>query len=564
MNALREKIIRNFTDCAAIENFRLGANGELNKREGYVTLGSFTSAIRGAVSVGDSIYTVSGKNFYQVSNGNVYKKGTLDGAVFSDSKEKVTMFTSSNLVFVLGGSGYYRYDIDADIFTAVNGYVPIIDTENYDDENIEKIKEPFNIFTNTVRMHFKFFSTLKSYKIPANAKQVTAVRLNGQLLSSSQYLLNNTPDQMEVIIDPNDVHEGEILEIEYIIKSSVFTADKSKITSCRKAFPVSADGVSVLFLYDSPNLSPGRIIYSKPPVSPTGSDGVFDYFINGREIIIGDGTKPIHAIARLGDRIIVITSDEVYSVNVSVLSGGDMRFYVSRLYSDFGASENSGCAVLDNSLYFANETGLFRLSFDSVSGTFKRSQIDIPAVAIGARNQYKDIKLHFDRRNSELWCCTDSEIGVYSIRYGTWYRFTGISGAFFFTSGSKTAFISNNRLNLFDESIYTDGGSGFDAFIESKNLSFDNVFTEKTVYGFGAAFERREGAALECILINDKGNTFSTVIESDGNGGTSPVVLHTHARLGKSAYIIYRLISPSYAAPANVREIMFRYRTTGV
>ncbi|MBQ8249768.1 MAG: hypothetical protein IJY93_07825 [Clostridia bacterium] len=564
MSTLREKIIRDFTDCAKIENFRLGPNGELNKREGYLRLGTFESPIRGAVSDGDAFYIVSADGFYVMKESKLTLKGTLDGAVFSSDDEKVIIFIHGSMVFIMGGGVYYRYDIATDTFIQLDGYAPVLGTTD-STEDAEIIEEPLNLLTSIVRRRFRLVPTQFTYSLPEKAVRINRILLNGAVLDSILYNVDKVNNSISVIFDSSVVVQQEgVIEIEYVIHSSVFTANPSKITGCKKSYLFSSDAASVLFLYDSPYISPGHIIYSKETAAPTDSSGSFDYFPDERVLIIGDGTKPIRAITQLGDRTIAITSDGVYDIRVSTLSSGDVRFYTSRLYSELGASENSGAVVYENYLFFMNETGLFRLSYDSVTGVYRITQIDIPESIVPTKGLYKSIKLHINRSHGELWCYMESGIAVYSIRYQKWYRFSGITADFFFNVNARTAFVCQNKLNIFGENIYTDADGGFEAFIESKNLSFGSVFTEKTIYAFGAAFERREGAVLECLLVNDKGNEFHTVIESDGSGQTSPIVLHTHARLGKSAYIIYRISSPDYAPPANLREIMFRYRTTGV
>ncbi len=564
MSTLREKIINDFTDCAKIENFRLGANGELNKREGYLRLSTLKAAIRGAVSEGDTVYAVSASDLYIIKGNQFTQIGALADAVFSSSEEKVIMFVHASLVFIIGGGTFYRYDIKNGTLVRLCGYAPMLGTPDSTDDG-ENIKEKFNVFTSTVRRRFYLISGQSSYPLPEYASSINWVKLDGVTLDKNLYYAANSDKKTTLVFDLNFAKANQgLIEIEYVVDAEFFTASKNKITESKKYHVFSSDAATVLFLYDNPNVTPGHIIYSKQAAAPTDSYVSFDYFPEGNELIIGDGTKPIRAVTELGDRTIAITSDGIYDIRDSILSNGDVRFYSSRLYSELGASENSGAAVYENSLFFINDTGLFRFSYDSVTGVYRITQIDIPESVVPTKGLYKNIKLHINRRNSELWCYMDDGIAVYSIRYQKWYRFSGITADFFFNVNAHTAFVFGNKLNIFGEDIYTDADSGFEAFVESKNLSFGSVFTEKTIYAFGAAFERREGAALECLLINDKGNEFRTVIESDGSGITSPVVLHTHARLGKSAYIIYRIFSPAYAAPANLREIMFRYRTTGV
>ncbi len=564
MSILHEKIIRDFTDCAKIENFRLGPSGELNKREGYIRLHTFNSAIRGAVSDGEAIYVVSDSSFYVCKNNQMTAKDRLNGAVFSSDKEKVIMFIHSPNVFIMGGGVYYCYDISADTFTKLTGYAPVIGTTD-STEDAQIIKEPFNLLTETVRRRVRLDSSQRNYSFPEKAIAVNCVRVNDVALDSLLYYGDISGSGLILSLADSVIEENEgILEVEYVVAKTVFTPNRSKITDCKKSYVFSSDAGAVLFLYDSPHMSPGCIIYSKQSAAPMHSYDSFDYFPDERELVIGDGTKPIRAIVELGERTAAITSDGIYEIRESILTSGDVKFYASRLYSELGASESSGAVVYENYVFFMNETGLFRLSYDPVNAIYRITQIDIPESIISSKSLYKSTKLHIDRGNGELWFYNGNGIGVYSIRYQKWYNFSGIKADFFFNVNAKTAFVDYNTLNIFDENVYEDADGGFEAFIESKNLSFDNVFTEKTIYAFGASFERREGAALECVLINDKGNEFRTVIKSDGSGIISPVVRHTHARLGKSAYIIYRISSPDYASPANLREIMFRYRATGV
>ena len=564
MNALRELIISNFKDAAIIDNFRIGANGELYKRDGCICLGQFDSKVRGAVSDSDTVYVVSGDKFYTIHDGTVSLKGTLEESVFSSEDEKVTMFVYANKAFVLGGNNYYRYDKDTGTFGIVEGYAPIIDT--VDSTNIsETIIESCNLLTSTVRKRLTVISDQAGYETDEDAAEVNWVKIDGVLLSSDEYYFSILTGPKKVILANSSKYSGGEgkMEIEFTLKPTLHIPDRMKFFGCTKSFVFETESGPVLLLYGNDSLTPGLVLYSHFPADPTDSYGALDYFIKGHEFTIGDGTKQIRTITRWGERVVVVTSEGIYELTGTVLSNGYMRFSTSPIVPEIGTSEYSGAVAFEDRLYLANENGLFSVSYNSITSKYETSQIEIDPRFIASRSDYKHIKLHINRSRSELWCCLENTVGVYNIKYGVWYHFSGFNTDILFSCNSATAFSSGKGINLFDEGAYDDAGVGFDAVIQSKNINFDNVFSEKTIYGFGAAFERRDGAILECTIENNKGNVFSVAVESEKGGKTSPVVSSTHARLGNSAYIIYRLISPSYAAPANVREIMLRYRVGG-
>ena len=563
MNALRELIINNFNDAVIIDNFRIGASGELYKREGCVCLGEFENKVRGAVADSDTVYVVSGNEFFTVHNGTVNLIGALEESSFVDDNEKVTMFVYANNVFVLGGASFYRYTKNSNTIDIIDGYAPIIDTID-DTAGAEIIIESCNALTARVRKKLKLSKTQNEHHIDNDVLEVRWVKLDGQLLDTEEYTIRIYDGNCYMYINCNKYQSsnGDI-EVEFTLHPRLYEHQRSEILSCKKAHIYETENGPILLLYDGDLLPPGTVYFTKNPDAPTDDYGFLDYFIKDRKFIIGDGTKEIRSILRWGERTVAVTSMGIYLLQVRYLSNGDVRFDATPINTEIEVSKCSGSAVYENRLYVINENGLYCVSYDPVTAEYTTNQIEIDSRFIPSRNDYERVKLHLNKPACELWCCLDDIVAVYSLKYGVWYRFIGFSTNILFTYNSATAFSSGNAVNLFDEKAYDDAGVGFDAILESKNINFGNVFSDKTIYGFGAAFERCDGAVLECILENDKGNTFSVTVKSDENGVNSPVVSNTHARLGNSAYIIYRLISPSYAAPANVCEIMLRYRVSG-
>ena len=157
----------------------------------------------------------------------------------------------------------------------------------------------------------------------------------------------------------------------------------------------------------------------------------------------------------------------------------------------------------------------------------------------------------------------DGYVSVYSLKHKLWYRFTGIRPDMMFRCDSHAALAIDSAFYVFDENSFTDNGTGFEAVFESKNYDLGNKFANKTIFGFGVCIDRAMGGALESTLTSDKGISLSLEYANDNSSPVSPAVLRSHARLSNVGYVKCVLVSPANRGPANVREIMFRYRETG-
>lgn len=575
MNELREIVINNFADAAVVDNYRISADGTLTKRDGFRTLASLGEHIRGYCYDGaDTVYAVAGSQLYRIVGGEAAILGELSEAVFENETERCLMYAYAGVIYIVGGGAFYCYDT-TDEFASLKTFehIPVRKSE-LDDYAVTE----YNLISDRARAIAKFTANAKTLTIKDEDANIYSVTLDGIALTESQYSVSFSGGLCFITLTDTSLITGtHVFIVEYFIAEENFKNKKSVCGKCNSAYVFEGEsGVRVLLFGGEE----GGIYYSEATAMPIDEETgdmvtelipgtiIGDYYLAGNVVFAGGEGEKILNILPFGERTLVITDRATYYlVEDTKTTDGVVTLKGFRLVSmdkELGIGENSGVVSYDGKIYLMSSLGLYYMSYNTIEDKYSTYRLSIPDNVGIERGNYDNVRLHVDRVNHELWCQNGDKCAVYSFVAKKWYRFSGFSPTSFFTYQNASAFTEADRVCVFSVGEYLDGGEGFEAYVETYNLDLGNIFSEKTIYSFGATFERCEGAALECTLKSDKGATFTFRVNADDNGAnTTPVVKRTHARLGGCYYVICRVSSPCDAAPANLRSILVSYRVMG-
>lgn len=556
MSTIKETVISNFSDAAVIDNFRVSSDGTLTKRDGCVSLGEFDGFVRGCCSVSaDMLYVVAGSKLYILYCGEALCLGELPGAVFGD-EETCIMYIYAGILYVIGGGGFYCYDEITSTLKSCE-YIPI-----YLSDSEEYTKEELNNITSRVYEVVRFKTTSSTYTLSRAPTEIKIRRFDGVSVPSSHFTVtyNNGMGYVK-LTNTSILASEEYFIIEYTINPSYFSPEKERYTACRNAYVYEGESGVRILLYNSEE---GAMFYSEP----NPNDPYIGTYYPRENVFFAPNAEKIRCITRFGEKTLVITDVSTYYLAEDTRTSGESiifkGFRLVEMKKDLGISENSGVVSYEGVIYFMNSFGLYSLSYNPVEFKYTTKLMTIPDNVGVPRNDYSKARLHVDRVNREIWCQNGEVVAVYSFTNKKWYRFSGFKATKFFTYQDASAFTEANRICVFAVGEHLDHGTGFDAYVETRNLDLGNIFVEKTIFGFGAAFERCEGAKFECTLKSDKGSSFTFEVSADNhNSDTTPVVKRTHARLGNCYYVICRISSPPSLPPTKLRSVMISYKTMG-
>ena len=593
MNPIQETEINCFEDAEVLDNFRIGPDGGLTKREGYSFAAYLDGKVRGTLNDAETTYLVAGYSFYTFSDGELSYIGYLSSCSFDDENEEVFLFIAARSVYIMGGGSFYRYDPDTGYFGEEIGYCPLIRRNSQNLGHTFDPFEPMNIGSYGLRIHYNTNTSSSRYNLFGSAVKVNGVWLDGELQTKGVYttVINGTSSYVSMNV--NYLRDTTDVVIEYELDPNVHPQMRRQLFKCTKAAVYEHEGELRMLIYggelkdriyvsDYAHFDPvecARELYTTTNARDEQIKTIYDkelkykrntfnYFIEVGSTAVGFNGDTVRSIARIQDKYMVFTGsgsyhaeyvDEIVDENGYKTSG----IKTCLITDEYGICKNSGTAVFEDSIYFFSDNGLYRYSYNSMTYDFIATHIDIPEYASPPREAYGRIRLFLYRRYGELWCLYDGYATVFNIRKKLWYRFSGINADKLFCHDGGAGLSKDYTLYIFDENSYTDAGVGFEAVYRSKSYDLGNVFAKKTVYGLGAAFDSLSGARIDCTLVGDTGISRTYSLTPVFNGGVSPAVVRKHVRLDGVRHIKLVIVSPADRAPGNLKSIMIRYRELG-
>lgn len=553
-----------FDSAARLDNFRITAEGKLEKRGGSRLVYTFPAPVRGVCSAPQTetvedndelLYVVAGDKLYSLTEADGRFSAAVLAELNSDSGA-IELFRFAGMLYILDGVDYYRWDGSS--LVVPDGYVPLVrryaGAVDYGKEN-----ERVNLLTDRVRMRFSPDGENKRFRLWGRVKSIDGMIVNGTRISDytteigTFYSYVNT----DALYAKNP---DDIIEVEYTLNQA---SRRSRVTSCTHAAVYGGDTDSRVFLYGGENAS---VIYpSEPENGDNGSRLSGEYFPDGGEIKVGDGNLSVTGAVRQFDRLAIFTEEGAFytypSESVKMCDIQRFSFLILPLNSDVGASRSGGAVLVENEPYAMSANGLYRFKSTSVRDERLAIRIEAPDFIGLNRDFGSACRLYVNKLRGELWCYggVGAKIAIYNARLGKWYCFSGIEPDRVFSYMGEAAYSVGAKVYVFDESRHDDSGVPFTASCESGCLDLGNAFKSKTLYGFGVSVSRIKGSSVGCVLTSDKGDVLDFKFNCDSDGDM-PIVYKTHARLGKVDHVSYKLTAGADSKPMTVNGVMFYFR----
>lgn len=499
--------LRNHTasECSAdIVNFRLSADGSLEKRCGYKKICGFENGIRaiwtGKYGARAACYVLSGDTVFDVDAESGEK--TCVGKVQSTDTD-ADFFLYRGTLYILDGVQLYALT-DGGAVTPF-GYVPLVGKDWRSAERGE-INEPRNILNNKGRMSYIAAETRSVLYLDGDISSVDAIYMNGTEVSADKYTLSTNMS----FVTLSGTSSGDRITLYFTYKE-----DRQALSELMKNTRASVFGgisTSRPFLFGGSNRS---VVYSSAYVSEASlaasrefypqSDAL--YFPCGYEFTVGDGSHAVSAMGRHYDRLLIFTENGTWSADSEAC--GVEEFPVMNINSSVGVKSRNGATMLENFPYTVGVDGIYRWTADTDElNDCNAIRISDEIGSLLGEQFYGGACIFADagRRELLISCPEASDrTWVYSKAVEGWTSFSGIGAEKFLYFGGSVGFIKGGAIYVFDENADTDDGQPITAYFCSAVTDFGaDGRKHPTELGISA-----EGGRIEAEVYTDGKNHFS-------------------------------------------------------
>lgn len=460
-------------EAAEMRNFRITADGHLQKRPGYKTIIELGEAAQGLWTgfVGGNEYTLA------ASGGNIF---LLDTEAHSKTQigtchktNKVHFFGYSSKLYVLDGEEYYCWD--GENYGAVEGYVPLVSTAVQPAGGGTTL-EQVNKLTSKRRCRFSPDGTATVFQLPeTDIQSVDSVKN----IATGEAVTDYTADTAKgtVTFTAAPAENVSSLEVQWTAKSS----DRAKVTAMRFSETYNGQTDNRVFLYgDGSN----ELIYSGLDTNglPTA-----EYFPDLNELRAGEANTPVTGAIRQYSRLIVFKTDSTYSVSYSSMTLVDgtvtAGFYILPVNRNIGNDAPGQVQLIANYPRTLHGGGVYEWK----NGSYGLTNDERQAKRISAR--IENSLSGFDAAN----CITfDNEFkqDYYIVHNGTavihnyaedaWFIYTAFPAVAFTMIGNELYMATEaGGFAHVSREYMSDDGAAIDAFWRSGSMSFNREWQRK-------------------------------------------------------------------------------------
>lgn len=504
-------------------NFRVLADGTLEKREGYRTLAELPAAVRGvwAGNVGgcETLLAAAGSHVYLLAQ---------DGAVLDVPQILVTLGTQTGIanffcvegcVYMLDGDSIYCYDgvgmTEADAYAPLYGHSwhPLTGGE---------VNEPFNAFSRHVRLHYLMAVSSSYLALQLPFASVDAVYHNHRALDASDYTLSE--DGYTLNFDYTVAANLTII-VYGTLAASVDTG--AAVRSCSHTVTMGGEFDDRVFLYHGSQ--PSDIYVSNDVVPGELADarkvwpGLKNlYFSQGEKLTVDDGKSEITALCRHYDRLLVFRRDGTCMANLA--QGADGSIYPAMpVNSTVGCASPEALCLYGNDPITVNDRGIWRwLQTTDERDECNAVRISDKVATMLSRDFCRRAQCVCRADRGEVWFYDPQDetggILILSPSTGAWYRFSGVRMQGCFRYDGADCFYFDTHLYRFSRELVWDEPQGeqrdIDAHYEAVGLHLGQPWQLKRM---GRCMVTYSGEGMfEVALESDRGGRRSFRFASDG------------------------------------------------
>ncbi|MBQ7380611.1 MAG: hypothetical protein IJW69_00850 [Clostridia bacterium] len=477
-----------------LDNFRVLADGSLEKREGIRQIAALPADIRGIYGfvdgVDEVVLAVSSNNLYRIS---AEGEQVTFAPCFETESGEVSFFEYEGILYLLDGAQVYRYEGGCEA-VKVCGYTPMYGVNWVPHSNAEnnpnQPNEAINLFSPYVRIHYVTSGYADRLFVGLEIKQIRWVRGDEGLLTSGEYSLSE--DKNTVIFSGRRYDS----EVEICIALADRYWRDSDFISTRAAAVYEAFDKSRVFFYGGNNPS---ALYISVPLNGEARKSDRElfpescglYFPKTKEVVWGGG-QPITAVGRIYDRMTVFFPSSLWvTERLEEVEGQGVQLVP--------ICHHMGCvpkhaAVMTGAASPISVTydGIYRWRIDAdLLDECTATKISGEVRALLGESFLENAEICHRRGRAELWfrdrSRVDGQILIYHLERGVWYSYSGLEADLMFAFGGGIGLVRGGRVFLFDESLsedrFADGEREIKAVYESGWLEFDGVGAEKRLAG---------------------------------------------------------------------------------
>jgi len=502
-----------------IINFRILKNGALQKRQGFRPFAEIAGTVRAIscniVNGRFTTFILADNTVYTLDSdtGEVTRIGTV-----STSEGKACFFIFREELFITDSNGLYRRTEDG--FTQVTGYVPLLG-KNWPNNYTGDIYEPRNILNNHARISYTV-SDRPSVFLCAGApiRSVEAVYLNGFKVDPNNYSVDDGFNTVDV----KGLEAGDKVDV-YLTYKNGYDDLYDRLCSSTDSAILGGIGNSKIFLCGNDS---GTVFHSTPVSSEAVavsrkhyplSDEL--YFPVDSEADVGNGINATQAIIRYHDKILIFTEGDVWMV--SPTSDDSNGSEATGINAGIGCPSKHGAALCENDPVSIGHHSIWLWS--GAAGSEKNCKAKNISAQIDSEleeNKLKGCGIFYDKTKNELWLYSKTEplTWVYNLSVNAWYKFTGFRADEMFEINGKVAFLCDNVIYIFDDSLTHDIDADENIHsIEALYLSSIIDFGDTEYKNLASITLRGDlfGDTLTLEFITDNGNRIGCYLNDSKN-----------------------------------------------
>ncbi len=529
-----------------MRNFRIRADGSLEKRCGYRKVMKLPFAVRGVwqgtIGNTDLTLAVSGVSVYRLMEGQsspttIYFLSTSSGAV--------RFCKYADQLYLLDGNEIYRYLPNTNSFTVSRGYAPLYGA-NWHPTQLGDVNEPLNLFSPRLRIRYLNSIGATQFMLPYTTRSIDRMEINGTQITNYTFTAETSTFSI-----PSTLAYG-VLDVSITI-SSIFD-QRSSVTHSSYPCVFYNYKHEDLFLYGN-----GYRVFHTDPVDDemllasrhTYSDTDPLYFPSNGVFYMGDTNHPVRSMCQRGNRLLAFNDNGAWGIT----RDKDDILYSYAIEGSVGCRSYGGMTLCGESPVVVHADGIYRVTFPVSEPT----SCSVQCLSSEIRELLPDSLLQngilcwLPDRN-ELWLRdpTETEEGlvwVYNFDRREWSQFDQIPASLFFSSADDiVGFATRGGLvALSDSQAVTDDGQPINAHYQSHFLSLKYPENRKRAWRVTLCADPGESDEVQTLII-ETDRASATYPLPDGSA-SSPTLLDYRLMNGRFRFLRFRLDSPGSARP---------------
>lgn len=494
-------------EASEMRNFRITADGHLQKRPGYKTVIDLESTVRGmwTGNVKGEQYTLA------AAGGKVYvldlntQSAREIGEVAPD--EKVFFFGFSGIVYILDGHEYRKWDGES--YSVVTGYRPLVIVAAVPTGG-GTILESVNKLSGQRRMWFSPDGTATDFVLPE--KNIASVDYVKNLVTGAD-MTGYTADLAAGTVKFTEAPAAGTSSIE--VGWTVTETARAEVTAMRYAETYNGTQDNRVFMYgDGSN----KAIYSGLDYNGLASA---EYFPDLSVINVGDENTPVTALIRQYSRLLAFKSDATYSIAYSSLTLADgtvtAGFYATPVNRNIGNEAMGQAQLITNYARSLHGGGVYEWK----NGNYGLTSDERQAQRISKRIENtlrsfdftKCVTFDNEYKQDYYIVCGDTAV-IHNYSVDAWFVYTDFPAACFTMLGA-TLYIGTNDGKICEVSreYMSDDGRAIDAFWCSGSMDFKKEWQKKSSSTLFVVIKPESAARVQVTARSDmKANYITKVV----------------------------------------------------